>query len=241
LTHRIVPKKGGKGSHQANITYSVLEEYKSVDSLEAILVDNTKVNTGHLNGLCICLERKLKRKLHMIGCFLHMNELPLRHIIRKLDGETISGNKLSGDVGKLLDADELYQRDPVQFVPVPTQCKRPNDTVLEDLSEDQRLLLEYTLGIASGKIAERFQKRKPGPLNHSRWLTTATRILILYTRTEEPSETLKILVTFIVQIYAPVWFMVKHDTNFTEILFGFIQGVKEIEPTSQKFTKDIVF
>ncbi len=35
--------------------------------------------------------------------------------------------------------------------------------------------------------------------------------------------------------------MVKHDTNFTEILFGFIQGVKEIEPTSQKFTKDIVF
>jgi hypothetical protein len=59
-------------------------------------------------------------------------------------------------------------------------------------------------------------------------------------RTEEPSETLKV-VAFTVQIYVPVWFTVKHENNYIKILFGIIQGVREMEPTSQKFTKDIVF
>jgi hypothetical protein len=63
--------------------------------------------------------------------------------------------------------------------------------------------------------------------NLGRYVTpvTAIRIPILNTRTEEPNETLKILVTFTVQIYVPVWFMVKHESNFTrvpEILFGII-------------------
>ena len=49
------------------------------------------------------------------------------------------------------------------------------------------------------------------------------------------------VVAFTVQIYVPVWFTVKHENNYIKILFGIIQGVREMEPTSQKFTKDIVF
>lgn len=216
----------------ANLTFSVLEDYNSSESLQAIVMDNTPLNTGFQGGLCACLEKKLERKLHLIGCFLHINELPLRHLIRNLDGKTKSGNKFSGDIGMQLDAEDLHMRDLVRFESIPTQCQRPDDKVLEDLSDDQRLLLEYALGVSLGTVDYKYAKRKPGPVNHSRWLTTATRIMYLYTRTVEPTETLKTLVTFIVQIYAPVWFMVKHVNNFTKgpmILFDIIGAMKEVE------------
>jgi len=216
----------------ADITYSVLEEYDSVETIEAVLMDNTPVNTGFTGGLCACLEKKLGRKLHLIGCFLHINELPLRHIIRDLDGPTKSGNKLSGKIGEQLDDDCLYRNDPVQFEPIPLGFGRPDPKDIEGLSDDQRILLEYMFGVGCGTVDEKFVKRKPGPLNHSRWLTTATRILILYTRTVSPSETLKVIVTFIVKSYAPTWFAVRMKNNFLlgpSVLFDMIQGVKAVE------------
>jgi hypothetical protein len=49
------------------ITYSGLEEYDSVESLDAELMDNAAVNTGFAGSLCACLVKKLGRKLHLIG------------------------------------------------------------------------------------------------------------------------------------------------------------------------------
>lgn len=214
LTHRVVPENAGRGADQADITFSVLEEYNSIDSLCALVMDNTSVNTGHIGGLCVCLEKKLGRKLHLIGCMLHINELPLRNLIKELDGPTISGNKLGGPIGKLLDGDELYRSDPVNFEPVECGFERPEPADIEDLSDDQRILLEYMFGVSSGSVDDKFVMRKPGPLCHSRWLTTAIRILILYTRTVDPSETLKLLVLYIVRVYAPAWFVIKMTNKF---------------------------
>ena len=123
------------------------------------------------------------------------------------------------------------------------------------LSDDQRLLLEYMFGISEGKVDDKFVFRKPGPLNHSRWLTTAIRIMILYTRTMEPSKTLVILVHFIVKVYAFTWFSVRENNNFTlgsDIFFQVIQAVNEVQKTwdhiegaktnkCQKSIADIVF
>ena len=113
-----------------------------------------------------CLERKLNRKLHMIGCFLHMNELPPRHLIIELDGPTVTGNRLSGPIGSLLHGDQTYRLEPVNFARVPITAPRPEVKEIEMLSDDQRLLMEYMFGISEGKISEKFVHRKPGPLNH---------------------------------------------------------------------------
>ncbi|KAG0726342.1 hypothetical protein GWK47_036814 [Chionoecetes opilio] len=51
--------------------------------------------------------------------------------------------------------------------------------------------------------------RKLGPLNHSRWLTTANRILRLYVGLDAPSSNIKTLVTFIIRVYDPTWFAIK--------------------------------
>ncbi|KAB0804159.1 hypothetical protein PPYR_01129, partial [Photinus pyralis] len=46
-------------------------------------------------------------------------------------------------------------------------------------------------------------------LSHSRWLTTANRVLRLYIATYNPTFELKTIATFVVKVYAPMWFLIK--------------------------------
>ena len=43
----------------------------------------------------------------------------------------------------------------------------------------------------------------------------AIRLMILYTRTEKPSQGLKIVVKYIVQVYSVMWFLIKRQSKFT--------------------------
>ena len=102
---------------------------------------------------------------------------------------------------------------------------------MNDLSSDQRRLFEYCKGIGSGRVDEQWASWKIGPLNHARWLTLAIRILCVYSRETKPTPTLKQLVYFIVQVYAPTWFEIKKSSKFHEspkILFHCIQRVKQL-------------
>jgi hypothetical protein len=94
-----------------------------------------------------------------------------------LDGKTVSGTKFSGPVGQLIGQENLHTQDNIAFEPVATPVERPQAEVERDLSNDQRILLEYMLGVSSGTVAPSFVNRKPGPLDHARWLTAAIRIL----------------------------------------------------------------
>src|SRR6218665_830835 len=50
----------------------------------------------------------------------------------------------------------------------------------KELSTDQRYLMEICNSISIGECGVDLAMRNPGCLNHSRWLTTANRILRLY-------------------------------------------------------------
>ena len=65
------------------------------------------------------------------------------------------------------------------------------DKVVKDLSRGQKLLYQYIKAVSEGQVSLRLATQKVGPLNHSRWVTLAIRILQLYTRTENPSEGLR--------------------------------------------------
>ena len=97
----------------ARETVVVLDEYDSKDTLKALLVDNIRVNTGADNGLIICLENILGRKLHNIGCSLYQNELPLRAVFRQLNGVIKSRTNFTGPLGKLCA--EIHQQVLVDF------------------------------------------------------------------------------------------------------------------------------
>ena len=81
--------------------------------------------------------------------------------------------------------------------------------VKKDLSTDQKYLLEIYGAASIGRVSEGFGKRSPRTLNHSRWLTTANRILRLYVSTNHPEEKLMTLVNFVMKVYVPMWFEIK--------------------------------
>nr|XP_047138771.1 uncharacterized protein LOC105846338 isoform X2 [Hydra vulgaris] len=233
----------GKGKDLAEFTCNVLKEFKSDKSIQAIILDNTSVNTGKDNGLVACLERILKRRIHLIGCLLHVNELPLRHLISKLDGSSNSSNNYSGPVGKSLTT-PIHLNLTVDFIQVETDIEYPPLCVIKDLSADQRMLLEYSIGISRGFSDNKYLRKKIGPICHARWLTTAVRILALYTRTINPSRELKIFVEYIQTVYTPVWFNIKKSKNFTEVpklIFQFIQRILRLDTEVQGITLPIIY
>ncbi|XP_065678370.1 uncharacterized protein LOC124807446 isoform X2 [Hydra vulgaris] len=185
--------------------------------------------SGKDNGLVACLERILKRRIHLIGCFLHVNELPLRHLISKLDGSSNSSNNYSGLT--------------VDFIQVETDIEYPPLCVIKDLSADQRMLLEYSIGISRRFSDNKYLRKKIGPICHARWLTTAVRILALYTRTVNPSRELKIFVEYIRTVYTPMWFNIKKSKSFTEgpkLIFQFIQRILRLNTEVQNITFKIL-
>ena len=60
------------------------------------------------------LEELLKRKLHLIGCALHQNELRLQALFVKLDGDTTGPRSFSGLLGKRC-AENIQDRNQVLF------------------------------------------------------------------------------------------------------------------------------
>ena len=151
LTHRVIPVKGATAAVFSDEVHSVLKEFNSVHPLKAVSVDNTNTNTGWEGGLLMILGNKTQRKLHTIGCSLHQNKLPLRAVFKHLDGSTKSPTAFTGPLGKLCETDH-HDLPQVKFTQLssPLDHMKFDETTLDDLSSDQRLLLEYVLGISKG-------------------------------------------------------------------------------------------
>ena len=176
----------------------------SVDKLVAIGCDGTNVNTGQNNGVIRLIEVELGKPMQWLVCQLHGNELPLRHLLQHLDGPTTGPRAFSGPIGKALATCQLMPVTAFEKI----DCDMPT-VDLKSLSTDQKYMWEIANAVSCGECSPALTQRQPGTLNHSRWLTTANRVLRLYVATSEPSEQLKTLSTYIVRVYIPMWFCIK--------------------------------
>ncbi len=124
--------------------------------------------------------------------------------MQHLDGPTSGPRAFGGPIGKVLGNCQtlpVVLFDQIEVVlPI---------VILKDLSTDQQYLWEMCEAISKGECSPDLSKRNPGALNHSRWVTTANRVLRLYVACEEPSINLKHLVTYIVKVYGPLWFTIR--------------------------------
>ena len=249
LTHTNIPVVGATGTLHAAELYRVLEQYDSLESIQGILLDNTSVNTGHKTGLVVELEKLLKRRLHTVGCNLHQNELPFRAVFKNMDGTTKSPNHFSGPMGKQAEKNHDTEKlEAFKVIDSPVKDMEFTEEVIADLSSDQRLLYEHTIGISSGEMNVRFAHRTIGPVNHARWLTLAIRLQSAYIHTENPSENLIKLVTYIQQVYSPCWFLHKRSNKLHEapaIMLYMIKQMRaqtaEIQEISIKNLKNNAF
>ena len=123
------------------------------------------------------------------------------------DGVTKGPSGFSGPIGRELKNCET--KPVVSFKRIPIQLPKMDS----DLSCDQKYLYEMCLAVNSGYCDPSLAARAPGKMCHSRWLTTASRILRLYVSSEDPDDNLCCLATYIVKVYAPVWFAIKKSPS----------------------------
>ena len=106
------------------------------------------------------------RHIHLIGCFLHLNELPLRHVFLSMDGKSTTPGKFSGPIGQELSK-EIWKKPPVEFEPVPCEVFDIPEDIKQDLSTDQKLLYDYWKAISTGHLPVDVMSKKVGEVFHA--------------------------------------------------------------------------
>jgi hypothetical protein len=97
----------------------------SEDTIRAIGADGTAVNTGCKNGVISLIEKDLNRPLQWIICMFHLNELPLRHLFKMLDGSTSGPNTYKGIIGSAIEKDNKTTLDRIQENKRKSSCNTP--------------------------------------------------------------------------------------------------------------------
>lgn len=233
----VSPSSGTSQSIKASIVRLLENNSIQTKDLEVIGCDGTAVNTGIKGGVIRLLEEHFEKPLHWFVCMLHANELPLRHLFHHLDGNTSGPRGFSGLIGKQL---ENCEKLPViEFKSIQGNLPAMPEDILKDLSADQKYLFEMCQAISVGLCDTRISNRNPGKLAHSRWVTTANRLLRLYISRKNPSPSLRTLAEYIMNVYAPMWFHIKSHQSCKD-------GAKHLWRTIQlsrylnKELKDIV-
>lgn len=223
--------------HCANEIISFLDKRNLTKSLSVLGCDGTNYNIGGEGGVNHFIEHKLNRTLHWFVCLLHANELPLKNLLIKLDGPTTGAKSFSGPIGKALET--------VNDLPV-VEFKKMDDAELlselsidiyKKLSCDQKYLYRIVNAIIRGDVPASLSALKIGNLNHSRWLTTGSRLCRLYVSTLKPSKNLQILTSYVVKVYAPTWFRIKRNElaiNGPMNLFFLMKKINLIDDVNAK-------
>ena len=95
------------------------------------------------------------------------------------------------------------------FPRVPGKVPHLPGEVVHQLSRDQALAYKWAHAIQTGQVPDTLASQAIGPVFHARWNTLAVRALSKYSRQRNPSKKFKNIVSFILNMYLPVWFRVK--------------------------------
>ena len=190
-------------------------------TLQMIAGDSTSSNTGWKAGIIAWVERKIGRKLHWIICQIHTNELGLRSLISQMDGKTTSKDCLSGPLGRLLKQLPSMKTNP-NFPAIsvgPSLISLPPD-VVKSLSSDANRAYLRCQAVRTGVLPRDLSLRKTGKCVHSRWLNTGDAFLELWMKKHglhgELYARLETIVTYLVSVYFPMFFLIKVKHSFLE-------------------------
>ena len=107
------------------------------------------------------------RKLVWLVCNLHTGELPLRHLVTQVDGPTLSSNKWSGPLGRMLDnATDLKINQNFTKLTIGPPLIELTQEVISDLSTDQYYSYLIETAIRSGVIPDRLTCLEISPVSH---------------------------------------------------------------------------
>ena len=148
-------------------------------SIIAIGADSTNINTGYKGGAIHFLEEMTGKKVNWIICMLYSNKLPLHHLICADDRSKNSDNSFTRPIGiSLSNVTSLQVNYNFETISVRRDLLSLDDLVVKDLSSDQKYGYKIVQCVRNGVIDADLADLAIGPINHSRWLTTANCILL---------------------------------------------------------------
>ena len=104
----------------------------------------------------------------------HANELPLRHLLAKINGRTVVPRNFSEPIGKVLVSCENLAVERFEIT-----VNFNLDFEPSDLNTDRKGLYEILRLLSSGIVLDSLKKYH-GYMSQARWLTSANRLLKLY-------------------------------------------------------------
>lgn len=131
------------------ITKAFNEKSISLNDVKVIGCDGTITNTGNRGGLISRFEHYIGSTVQWSICLLHANELPLRHLLYRLDGASKGPNALSGPIGKAIETCSSLPRARFNLIQIilPANINR-------DLSTDQAYLFDICQVVSSGNCSD---------------------------------------------------------------------------------------
>ena len=145
---------------------------------------------------------------------LHFNEIIFKSLFHHYDGPTSGPKTTSGPIGKQISDIKSSENTPiVNFKPIKGPEFYCDKSLLENHDQNYfwRICHLVKDGPEEASLMGFFEISKPGNISNARWLTTASSILYVYIRTENPSHELYRLANFIINCYAPVFFKIKQE------------------------------
>ena len=141
-----ITPKSGKAVDIADDLMTFIKKTSSKKTLRVIGADGTAVNTGCENGVITLLERKLRRPLQWVICMLHLNELPLRHLFKLMDGSTSGPSSFKGPIGCVI-VNDLRSLPIEKFRRIQGRVPKLNQEVISKFTGDQRYFYEMARAI----------------------------------------------------------------------------------------------
>ena len=187
----------------------------NTSELVVIGCDSTPLNTGAKGGIIAWFEFFISTILVWSICLLHLNELPLRRVMDYCLGSTKSADDRDGEVYEVLKRVNSLEYNPdfERMTDIDTELVKLPESVVIDLSPDQKLLYNLILTITTNEKVANIEQYKNGPLYNARWVTFATAAMKAYISKHgldsENYKKLKILVRYIIYVYGPTWFDIK--------------------------------
>jgi hypothetical protein len=148
-------------------------------------------------------------------------------------------------IGNLLPkVEDLYWKLRFKIVMAGPSLPNISDEIAADLSSDQLILFLAFESIRTGKIRVELYSLTPGRISHSRWLTHATRNLLLYMKKNrlkgKNKANLSKFVQFLMTNYTVMWFRLKQKGSIGEAprhLFSQIKLSELLPPEVQRIAR----
>lgn len=259
-----VPKvKQGTGKLVSEAVANILKDWRLTEKISAMSFDTTAANTGHINGTCAILEKKLSKKLLWLACRHHILEVICAEVFKKTFGGSTTGpdvllfKRFKTFWPKIRQAEfsichdvRLEQNLKPLKEEVITFCS--NILQMKDNSrylprEDYKELLTLNLIFLGGIPPLGVRFRVPGAYHHARWMSKIIYIMKIYLfrhqfkLTKHEDRSIAEFAIFASLVYIKAWIQCPipadaplNDLDFIKLLIDYKDVSPSISQTALK-------